>query len=58
MTPHRTISLLDLGFIYWWCRRQNRLKESMRAEPTYIRLQNQQFMDLTDQENLEFIYTL
>ena len=30
----------------------------VRADPSYIKLQNQEFLDLTDRENAEFVYTL
>lgn len=40
--------LLDFGFIYWYCRRQNRRKAEWRARPEYRRLENQEWLDLTD----------
>lgn len=36
--------LIDLAFIYWWCRRQNRLKEGLREEPGYTKLENQEYV--------------
>jgi MFS transporter, ACS family, allantoate permease len=34
--------LLDLYFIYWWCKRMNREKAAVRAEAGYIKLENQE----------------
>ncbi|KAF2770399.1 putative MFS allantoate transporter [Teratosphaeria nubilosa] len=47
-----------MAFIYFWCRLQNRRKAGLRAQPGYTRLENQEFLDLTDGENPEFVYTL
>ncbi len=52
------VCLLDLFFIYWYCRRQNKKKAAIRAEPDYVKLENQEFLDLTDRENPEFEYTV
>ncbi|KAH8906325.1 major facilitator superfamily transporter allantoate [Coniochaeta sp. PMI_546] len=52
------VSLLDILFIYWWCRSQNRKKAAIRAQPGYVRIEGQEFYDLTDRENPEFIYSL
>ena len=40
--------LLDFGFIYWYCRWQNRRKAEWRARPEYRKLENQEWLDLTD----------
>lgn len=45
-------------FIYFYCKSQNTKKAAMRAEPGYVKLENQEWLDLTDRENPEFIYTL
>jgi len=45
-------------FIYVYCKRQNRIKEGIRNAPGYVKLENQEFLDLTDRENPEFVYTL
>ena len=45
-------------FIYAWCRAQNAKKAKIRAQPGYVKLQNQEWLDLTDRENPEFTYTL
>ena len=45
-------------FIYIWCRSQNAKKAKVRAQPDYIKLENQEWLDLTDRENPEFTYTL
>lgn len=52
------LGFLDMFFIYWYCRRQNRIKEEMRNAEGYVKLENQEWLDLTDRENPEFIYTL
>ncbi len=49
---------LDLGFILWYYQRQNMKNEAVRAAPGYRKLEKQEFLDLTDKENPEFIYTL
>ena len=51
-------SLADLVFIWWYCRRQNKKKAAVRADPKYRKLENQEWLDLTDRENPEFVYTL
>ena len=48
----------DLIFIWWYCRHQNKKKAAVRAQPHYRKLDNQEWLDLTDRENPEFIYTL
>jgi ACS family allantoate permease-like MFS transporter len=45
-------------FIYWYCKRQNAKKVGLRAHPEYVKLENQEWLDLTDRENPEFVYTL
>ncbi|KAI1816356.1 major facilitator superfamily transporter allantoate [Poronia punctata] len=52
------IAYLTMIFIYFWCKRQNSIKESVRAAPGYAKIEGQEFMDLTDRENTEFIYSL
>ncbi|KAF1963481.1 membrane transporter [Byssothecium circinans] len=47
-----------LAFIHVWSVRQNREKEAIRAAPGYVKLENQEWLDLTDKENPEFVYTL
>jgi len=49
---------LDLGFIYWYYRRMNKKNAAIRAAPGYTKLDKQEFLDLTDKENHEFVYTL
>lgn len=44
--------------MYFYCRYQNRLKAKLRADPDYVKLENQEFLDLTDRENPEFNYVL
>lgn len=52
------ICVLDLGFIAWYYRRMNKKNEGIRMEPGYTKLDKQEFLDLTDRENPEFVYTL
>ena len=40
--------LLDILFIYGYCRWQNKLKAQIRAQPGYVKLENQEWLDLTD----------
>lgn len=40
--------LVDFGFIYWYCRRQNRKKRAFREREGYRKLENQEWLDLTD----------
>jgi ACS family allantoate permease-like MFS transporter len=35
----------------------NKKKAAIRSQPDYRKLENQEFLDLTDRENPEFIYT-
>ena len=34
--------LVDMLFIYYWCRRMNKRKVAIRAEPGYVKLENQE----------------
>ncbi|KAK5456384.1 Allantoate permease [Exophiala xenobiotica] len=52
------LCLIDLAFIWWYCKRQNKIKAKLRAEPGYTKLENQEWLDLTDKENPEFVYSL
>ncbi|ORY57293.1 major facilitator superfamily transporter allantoate [Pseudomassariella vexata] len=52
------VCLVDLMFIYYWCRRQNKKEAVIRAQPGYQKLDGQEFLDLTDGENPEFVYSL
>ncbi|EME42508.1 hypothetical protein DOTSEDRAFT_89887 [Dothistroma septosporum NZE10] len=52
------VSLFIMAFIYFWCRVQNAKKAKIRAQPGYVKLDNQEWLDLTDGENPEFTYTL
>ncbi|MCJ1397863.1 hypothetical protein MMC11_001059 [Xylographa trunciseda] len=51
-------ALADLVFIWWYCRYQNKKKAAVRADPSYTKLENQEWLDLTDRENPEFTYTI
>lgn len=50
--------VVDILFIWWYARRQNKKKALIRAAPGYVKLENQEFLDLTDRENPEFVYSL
>ena len=50
--------LVDLACIYAYFRYQNRKKRKIREAPGYQKLENQEFLDLTDRENPEFNYVL
>lgn len=52
------VGLLDILFIYFWYRRENTRKAALRTQPGYRKLEGQEFYDLTDRENPEFIYSL
>ncbi|KAM0808743.1 putative Major facilitator superfamily (MFS) profile domain-containing protein [Seiridium cardinale] len=52
------VCVLDVLFIYFWCRQQNKKKAAIRAAPGYQKLEGQEFLDLTDRENPEFVYSL
>lgn len=53
-----TVCWVDLGLIYWYFRRMNKKNAVIRAQPGYTKLDKQEFLDLTDKENHEFVYTL
>ncbi|GFP51967.1 uncharacterized transporter C417.10 [Trichoderma asperellum] len=52
------LCLVDLVFIWSYYRRQNAKKRLVRADPSYTKIENQEFLDLTDRENAEFSYSL
>lgn len=52
------VCLLIMAFIYFWSRKQNTKKAAIRAQPGYEKLENQEWLDLTDGENPEFVYVL
>lgn len=37
----QVLCLGDLGFIWWWCKRENARKARLRAEPGYKKIENQ-----------------
>ncbi|KAI4219465.1 MAG: hypothetical protein L6R36_008307 [Xanthoria steineri] len=51
-------SVCDILFIYWYCKYQNKKKAAFRSQPSYSKLENQEWLDLTDRENPEFVYSL
>ncbi|KAL4780076.1 major facilitator superfamily domain-containing protein [Aspergillus varians] len=46
-----------VGVRFWYCR-ENKRKASIRADPAYVRIENLEWLDLTDRENPEFVYSL
>ena len=52
------VCIADLWAIYWYYRRMNRRNEEVRRRPGYRKVDKQEFLDLTDRENHEFVYTL
>jgi ACS family allantoate permease-like MFS transporter len=52
--------LVDLLFTWWYCKRQKakKAKKAIREMPGYKKLERQEFLDLTDRENPEFVYSL
>ncbi|KAI5300354.1 hypothetical protein KEM55_008002 [Ascosphaera atra] len=49
-------TIIDSYFIWWWYWRENNKKEQIRSAPGYVKLENTEFMDITDKENPEFVY--
>ncbi|CAG8972763.1 hypothetical protein HYALB_00006855 [Hymenoscyphus albidus] len=52
------VCILDLIFIHFYYVRMNKKNAARRLAPGYRKLDKQEFLDLTDRENPEFIYTL
>lgn len=52
------VCALELVLIYFYYKRLNKKNEAIRARPGYKKLDKQEFLDLTDKENHEFVYTL
>jgi ACS family allantoate permease-like MFS transporter len=52
------VSAIDIAFIYWYYRKMNKKNAAIRAAPGYKKLERQEFLDLTDRENHEFVYAL
>jgi len=52
------VCVLDLAYIHWYYMRKNKKNELARLQPGYSKLDKQEFLDLTDRENPEFVYTL
>ena len=52
------LGVVDMFFIYWYYSRMNKKKAAVRAAPGYVKLDRVEFLDLTDKENPEFVYTL
>ncbi|EED21857.1 MFS allantoate transporter, putative [Talaromyces stipitatus ATCC 10500] len=52
------VCLIDIAFIWWWYSKENKKKAMIRASEGYAKMENQEWLDLTDGENAEFVYTL
>jgi len=52
------LCLVILAFIHFYCVWQNKKKAKVRSMEGYVKLENQEWLDLTDKENSEFVYTL
>ena len=52
------LCMVDLVFIWLYYNRQNKKKAAVQAQPSYVKAENQEWLDLTDKENPEFMYTL
>ncbi|KAJ5151108.1 transporter [Penicillium canariense] len=52
------VSLCIMVFIWWWYRKENARKLEIQARPDYVRLENQEWLDLTDRENPDFMYAV
>ena len=52
------LCVVDLLFIHWYYVKRNKKNAGVRAQPGYRKLDKQEFLDLTDRENPEFVYTL
>ncbi|KAI9052756.1 hypothetical protein LZ554_003029 [Drepanopeziza brunnea f. sp. 'monogermtubi'] len=52
------VCVLDMAYIHWYYVQRNRKNAAVRAQPGYTRWDKQEFLDLTDRENPEFVYTL
>lgn len=45
-------------FIWWWYQHENKRKMAIQAQPDYVRMENQEWLDLTDRENPDFLYSI
>lgn len=52
------LCFVDMLFIHWYTKRRNAQKAALRAAPDYVKRKNIEWMDLTDRENPDFVYTL
>lgn len=48
--------VVNLCFIAWYYKRLNVKKEALRQQNNFIQQENQEFLDLTDRENPNFVY--
>ncbi|KAJ5233001.1 hypothetical protein N7468_005957 [Penicillium chermesinum] len=52
------VSICIMLFVFWWYQKENKRKLVIQAGPDFVRLENQEFLDLTDRENPSFMYSL
>ncbi|KAJ5336936.1 hypothetical protein MYU51_006207 [Penicillium brevicompactum] len=52
------ICIFLLLVIWWWYNKENRRKAEIVSRADYIHIEGQEWLDLTDRENHDFIYTL
>lgn len=45
-------------FIWGWYQHENKRKIAIQERPDYVRLENQEWLDLTDRENPDFLYAI
>ncbi|KZT57449.1 MFS allantoate transporter-like protein [Calocera cornea HHB12733] len=51
------IICIILLLVIWWVNvRENRRRDAFRDSPEYVHMKNQEFLDLTDGENMDFRY--
>ena len=53
-----SLAIVDLLLIWAWLKYQNVKKEVARKQPGYVKRKGVEYLDLTDRENPEFVYSL
>jgi ACS family allantoate permease-like MFS transporter len=53
-----SLCVIDLLLIHFYYKKMNKKNALARTAPGYKKLDKQEFLDLTDKENPEFVYTL
>ncbi|KAJ5463474.1 MFS allantoate transporter [Penicillium sp. IBT 31633x] len=52
------VCVFILLFVWWWYNKENQRKADIVSRPEYVHVENQEWLDLTDRENPDFVYTL